>query len=241
MKNKKKIILGVVLGIILLFILLISYIVIQDLKIEYALKNELNELTTLVNEKDSLENIDKIKNKLTNYISKNEYLIVEKAYKDYLLDVLEDTEIVYQITNDEKMINILTIQNIQNDGKDFTNTNNYLTTTKQTLNTTIPHLISLFEIDTINSYIEDKELDSYYIEFFKTVSYNENTKDEFKETKENLQESLDTFNDLLDVYQEVINFLITNKDHYEIKDNLIYFDNQNLTDTYNQLTAKLSE
>lgn len=227
---RKKIV--IISFIIILSILTFSFKLFNDLKIESNLQNELNELTTLINNKN-LQNQEKIQEKLTTYISKNDYLIVEKAYKSYLLDIFQESLIIKDLLNDKRITTILTPENILND-IDFQESKNFLTKTKESLNTSIAKLINLLDENKRLSYL-DKDIGDYYLNFYKKISFNEN----FKKSKESLEKTLNTYNNIFSAYEEAINFLTENKNNYKIKDSLIYFKNKELNESYNNIISKL--
>lgn len=228
---RKKIV--IISFIIILSILTFSFKLFNDLKIESNLQNELNELTTLINNKN-LQNQEKIQEKLTTYISKNDYLIVEKAYKSYLLDIFQESLIIKDLLNDKRITTILTPENILND-IDFQESKNFLTKTKESLNTSIAKLINLLDENKRLSYL-DKDIGDYYLNFYKKISFNEN----FKKSKESLEKTLNTYNNIFSAYEEAINFLTENKNNYKIKDSLIYFKNKELNESYNNIISKLN-
>lgn len=235
MKNKTIILITVITS---FFILLIGYKVIKNYEVEKKLHVELKELTKLTNQVDIINNKYKIEKKLTNYICNNKYLIVEKAYKKYLLDIFNESIIVNEVLNDEKLKNVLTIENINKD-KEFIETISYLEETKIKFNTAIESLISLFSITKMMSYIENENLDKYYINLYEKICYDENTEEKFNKTKESLNLTLETYNNIFNVYDEAINFLIINESSYEIKDGLLYFENDELSNEYNSIVSKL--
>ena len=83
--KKKVLIIIVILAIIILG--LIAYFVVSDFMQEDKLKAELNELSQLSNAENI--DIDKINQKLDTIVTKDDYAIVERAFKDYLSDSLK--------------------------------------------------------------------------------------------------------------------------------------------------------
>ena len=79
---KKKIL--IVVGIILIaIVVIIATVVISDFKQEENLKNELEEISKLVNFENI--NMDEINEKLDRTVTKGNYEIIEKAGKQYLM------------------------------------------------------------------------------------------------------------------------------------------------------------
>ena len=73
-----------------------------------------------------------------------------------------------------------------------------------------------------------------------TLTFDEESDKIFKETREKLQTNLDDFNQIMNVYKDTINFLKNNKNNYVVKDNLIYFNSDDLLKQYNDLINGLN-
>lgn len=91
--------------------------------------------------------------------------------------------------------------------------------------------------DTILSYVENKNLDSYYIDFYKSLSFSSEA--EINKNKQEIEENIDSIIDMLNVYDEILDFLIENKDDWTIDGDYIVFSTDQLSDQYNDLLLKL--
>ena len=230
---KKKILIGV--GIILILIFgVIGYFVVSDLKQEEKLKNELDELNLLVDE----ENIDveKIKEMLNRTVTTGDYKIVETSFKTYLSDAFDSVFQMVDILNDDRLVSILTIENYQNDGPDFIETKAYITETKTKLEELKNSYYSYLTEDKAMSYIENKGLDSYYIDLYKDeyVGDIESAKED-----RSVENSINQIIELLDVSEEIINFLSANSDSWTIEDEVIIFNTEQLSNQYLELVNKI--
>ena len=123
-------------AIIIVLIVIIGVIAIgiglyNDFKQEGELISECKEIMDLSN----AENLDteKINEMLTRRISAGEYLQVEDALKEYLRARFQNVTRITEILNNEKLENILTIDNYKNDGPEFATTKEYIENTKQEL------------------------------------------------------------------------------------------------------------
>ena len=229
---KKKILIG--LGIVVLvLVVIIGYLVVTDLKQEDMLLEEASEITTLTNE-DPID-VDKVRDKLDNIITRGDYAVVERAFKDYLSDIIDNYEIIYNSLDDSKMVDLLSIDNYREDGKDFNETLEYLTTTQNELKTAVDNYVSLFEEDMIMSYIDDKGLDSYYVDFYRDILIGEISSLDIEEVEESINQVLD----LLQKEENIINFLVENKDNWEIQDDNIVFNDASLTSEYLRLVDEI--
>ena len=86
------------------------------------------------------------------------------------------------------------------------------------------------------SYINDKGLDSYYIDLYK----NEIVGDiESANDTSEVENSIDEIISILNKSEEVINFLVENKNNWKIENDTIVFNNNNLADQYDELISQL--
>ena len=232
---KKKIFIGI--GVVLaLIVITIGYFVVTDLNQESKLENELIEISDMVNE-DNVD-IDAVYERLNSTVTTGDYKVVEIAFKTYLKDNFDNTLKIAEILEDEQLVNILTPENYLNDGKDFIKTKEYITTTKTNLEKYKQSYIEFFTEEKAMSYINDKGLDDYYIDLYKD-SYVGDIENESSEDIKVVEESIDDIIEILNVSEEVINFLIENKDSWNIDDNNIVFSNDELSNKYDSLLDKL--
>lgn len=230
---KKKILIGVGLFLVLI-IGVIGYIVVTDLKQEEKLKDELEELNMLVNEENI--DIDKVKEMLNRTVTTGDYKVVEESFKEYLSDTFNSIFQMMDILNSDKLVSILTAENYQNDGPNFTETKAYITETKNKLEELKNSYYSFLTEEKAMSYIENKGLDSYYVDLYK---------DEYVGDMENVSEdktvedSVNQIIEILNVSEEVINFLSENSSSWHIEDNVIVFDTDELSNMYTELINKI--
>ena len=230
---KKKILIALLI-IIVLIIGVIAYFLISDLKQEEKLISEINELDNLVNAQEI--NIEQIKEKLNKIETRGDYATVEKAFKQYLSDNFDNIIKISEILNDEKLVNILTAKNYQEDGPDFITTKEYITNTRQELEERKLAYTEFFTEEKAMSYINDKGLDSYYIDLYK----NEIVDDiESANDTSEVENSIDEIISILNKSEEVINFLVENKNNWKIENDTIVFNNNNLADQYDELISQL--
>ena len=139
--------------------------------------------------------------------------------------------------NDETLINILTAENYLEDGPSFVNSKLYIKNTKEQLENNKIKILNQMDNDTILSYVENKNLDSYYIDFYKSLSFSSEA--EINKNKQEIEENIDSIIDMLNVYDEILDFLIENKDDWTIDGDYIVFSTDQLSDQYNDLLLKL--
>ena len=127
---KKKIIIAVVV-IVALIIGVLGYMVISDMGQEDKLKTELSEINDLANAETI--DMDEINKRLDRTVTTGDYAKVEEAFKSYLRDSFNNSIEIADLINDERITTLLTAENYKTDGKDFTESKNYILTTKQKL------------------------------------------------------------------------------------------------------------
>ena len=230
---KKKILIGV--GVLLVLIIgVIGYFVVSDLKQEEKLKNELDELNLLVNAENI--DVDKVKEMLNRTVTTGDYKVVETSFKEYLSDAFDSVFQIVDILNDDKLVSILTVENYQSDGPDFIETKAYISETKTKLEKLKNSYYSFLTEEKAMSYIENKGLDSYYTDLYKDEYVGD--MDAASEDR-TVEESINQIIELLDTSEEIINFLSTNSNSWQIEDGLIIFDTEQLSNQYLDLINKI--
>lgn len=227
--KKKSFIIGLIVSIIALLIIIpIAVFTTKDLIEEKKLNDEVNDIIKLINETPI--NIDSLNKKYNNYVSKSNYLKVEKASKNYLKDVSTTFKETDDILDDKKITTLLSIENYRNDGKDFNNTLSYLSELKTKVKTVKSKLKDLSNNEKIMSYIKVYNLDSYYNKLYKNLVTDKSL---------DFNKSMDDYDKLVSDVENLIVFLKDNKSDWEIQDDKIAFKTNELIDKYNDLLNKI--
>ena len=230
----KKKILIVLLIIIVIALVGVGYFVFTDMMQEDKLKTELSELNDLVN----AENIDMdaINEKLDRRITTGDYEKVEDAYKSYLRDNFDNSIQIANIINDEKITTLLTVENYESDGKDFTESKEYITNTRETLEECKAKYTEFLTEEKAMSYINDKGLDSYYTDLYKNEFIGDMSSASQDTT---VQNSIDEVITILNTSEEVLNLLSENQNSWEIEGEKIVFNSESLSNEYDELINSL--
>lgn len=231
MKKKIWITIAVIVAII---VGIIVYFAITDLNQEEKLRNELTEINELVNEENI--NMEEVNKRLDTIVTTGDYAVVEKAFKNYLSDNFDNIMKIVEILNDEKITQILTAENYKNDGPEFVETKAYILTSKQNLETYKQKYEEFFTEDKAMSYINDKNLDDYYVDLYKNEFVGD-IENDFKEDE--ISKSIDEIIEILDISEDVINLLSENKDSWKIEGDTIVFSTDSLSQEYNNLLDNL--
>ncbi len=231
----KKAIIGVIIAIVLVAIVGIGILVVNDFKQEDILRQEMLEFENLTR----AENIDfdKIDQKIREIKTTGDYGVLEKAMKDYLADVVNATVSIADVLNDEKIVNALTPENYMEDGPDFVQTKQFLEEAKGEIEKNKTEVLKLLSNEGAMSYIENKNLDQYYIDLYKEIALSEDTA--IEEDNAELEDSLNEVARILDIETHVINLLSENKNGWEIQDQNIVFNNETLQNQYNEYISQL--
>ena len=114
---KKKIIIGVSIGIVVVVIIGVSVFFLLNDKGESRLRQEAEKIAKM----DLLsEDVD------MNIKTKDEYGVIEQSIKEYINDYSKNLKEMQNLLNEEKMQKILSIENYKNDGPEFSDSTNYI-------------------------------------------------------------------------------------------------------------------
>ena len=225
---KKKIIIAVVV-IVALIIGVLGYMVISDMGQEDKLKTELSEINDLANAETI--DMDEINKRLDRTVTTGDYAKVEEAFKSYLRDNFDNSIEIADLINDERITILLTADNYKTDGKDFTESKNYISTTKQKLEECKEKYSEYMTKEKAMSYIEDKGLDSYYVDLYEQEYVGD--MDSAKDTT--VEDSIDEIISLLDTSEKVLNLLSNNQDTWNVEGDNIVFSNDSIRNQYDEL------
>ena len=230
----KKKVLIVLLIIIVIALVGVGYFVFTDMMQEDKLKTELSELNDLVNAENI--NMDAVNEKLDRRITTGDYEKVEDAYKSYLRDNFDNSIQIANILNDEKITTLLTVENYESDGKDFTESKEYITNTRETLEECKAKYTEFLTEEKAMSYINDKGLDSYYTDLYKNEFIGDMSSASQDTT---VQDSIDEVIGILNTTEEVLNLLSENQDSWKIDGENISFNSERLSNQYDELINSL--
>ena len=231
----KKVIIGVIIAIVLVAIVGIGILVVNDFRQEDILRQEMLEFENLTRAENI--DLDQMDQKIREIKTTGDYGVLEKAMKDYLADVVNATVGIADVLNDERIVNVLTPENYAEDGPDFVQTKQFLEEAKGKIEQYKTEVLTLLTNEGAMSYIENKNLDDYYIDLYKEIALSEDTA--IEEDNAELEASLDEAVKILDVETQVINFLSENKDGWEIQGENIVFNSEELQNQYDELVSQI--
>lgn len=217
---------------------LVAFLVIRNFMTDGKVQREIKEIYDLIyNSDEETYDLETIYTKLDDVVSNDGYAIVEIVAKDYLSDVFDKILELEDIINDEKMNNILTVPNYQEDGPNFTDTINYLDETKQKVLNLKASMLGDLEVNTIMSYIINEELEESYIDLYGSLEFAKEKN--INKNKENIESAVDSFVSQIEGMEKVLEFLSKNKNEWKINDDMIIFDDTSLSNEYNDMISSI--
>ena len=225
----KKILLG--FGILLVaLIAFFAYLVVEDLKQEDLLKQEIVNLSN----KDLTKDDFSIEVKTT-----GDYAYVEEAIKKYYKELSNNVKKLSQSLNNQEFIEILSPNTLAKERPNFTNSYKILEEARTSSVDSMNKIANLCEEKTIQSLIDKEKVDDYYYDLFIELMYTKEDLKEFQKLKEAMLTLSNDTNAFLEKIKEILDFLKANNSTWEISDNQIYFSTNELVDQYNTLYQDL--
>lgn len=231
----KKTIIWIIIAIVLVIVIGIGVLVVKDFKQEDILRQEMLEFENLT--RAETIDLDAIDQRIRELKTTGDYGVLEKAMKEYLADVVNVSVDIANILNDEKMTNILTPENYAEDGPDFVETKQFLQESTEKIEQYKNEVLELLTNEKAMSYIENKDLDQYYIDLYKEIALSEDTA--LDEDNAEIEKSLNEASQILKTETEIINFLSENKENWEVQGDNIVFNSEALTNQYNEYVSQL--
>ena len=231
----KKTIIWIIIAIVLVIVIGIGVLVVKDFKQEDILRQEMLEFENLT--RAETIDLDAIDQRIRELKTTGDYGVIEKAMKDYLADVVNVSVDIANILNDERMTNILTPANYAEDGPDFVETKQFLQESMEKIEQYKNEVLELLTNEKAMSYIENKNLDQYYIDLYKEIALSEDTA--LDEDNAEIENSLNEANQILETETQIINFLSENKGNWEVQEENTVFNSDALTNQYNEYVSQL--
>ncbi len=222
MSKKKKIFFSISFILLSMF-LLVGFIVIRDATLLNDLKKEVVNLSKLDITKDRY-NLD-IK-------TSGKYAVVEKAIKTYLDDYAVLLQDSMKIVNDPQLTSILSYDNYQNDGPEFTKSISFLEKEKTDFNNNMEKLVNNLDDENIKKYIHEYTDDEYYVDLYEELMFSASMKDDISETKSLLERTKVKVNQVMDTSMEVLKFLVQQKESWKLEEGEIRFQTNDLYNQY---------
>ncbi len=229
--NKKK---GIVLGVCAVVVVLVGYLV-------YFGYNKYQE-SLIFREGEKIGDMDVLEGEVdTKLYTSGDYQVVEKTMKDYIVEYVDVTREIVNRLSDEKFTNLLTYENVEQDGKEFTETLNYLNEQKTELQEGFDRVIAMSSDVEVMKAIEDKNIGTKYENLYREVMLDSSLSDALKDEQTTLIETRDDMMNFIDQYIEVFEFLKEHQNDYVLENGQILFQNESLLNQYQSYLNALQE
>lgn len=231
-ENKLNKVILTILLILVIFVVAIGIIyggrIINKAKLDRELEN-------LVSKDISSEDLSN-----TAPVTSGEFAVVEETVKEFFKEYADLRKQFMEKVNDSKLQSILTPENYEQDGPEFTESINYINTTKEEFNNIADELLNLLSTENIEARIQDENIGDYYKDLYKGYFIDNNDlSTTFQETYQDTVDDKTLMNNLYDNEIKILNFLTENKAHWEVLDNKLTFDDQELANTFNDMKSNL--
>lgn len=229
--NKKK---GIVSGVCAVVVVLVGYLV-------YFGYNKYQE-SLIFREGEKIGDMDVLEGEVdTKLYTSGDYQVVEKTMKDYIVEYVDVTREIVNRLSDEKFTNLLTYENVEQDGKEFTETLNYLNEQKTELQEGFDRVIAMSSDVEVMKAIEDKNIGTKYENLYREVMLDSSLSDALKDEQTTLIETRDDMMNFIDQYIEVFEFLKGHQNDYVLENGQILFQNESLLNQYQSYLNALQE
>lgn len=173
-------------------------------------------------------------------VTSGEFAVVEQTVKEFFKEYSDLRQQFMEKVNDSQLQSILTTENYEQDGPEFTESINYINTAKGEFNNIADELLHLLSTENIEARIKDKDIGDYYKDLYKGYFIDNNDlSTTFQETYQDTVDDKSLMNNLYDNEIKILNFLTENKAHWEVLDNKLTFDDQKLANTFNEMKGNL--
>ena len=214
-------------GVILSLIIIVGAIfLVRELNAEKILKEEVNKITNLDFTTDEIDMHIK---------TTKDYAVVEKTIKEFWNEYHTLAREIIELTNNDKLKNILSIENYELDGKEFVSTKEYITSTQEKIEENIQKIIELTSKESILNAIQGKGLSERYIELYNELMVDYDIEDDIAETVKELEDLQTHVDSVFAYYNKVIDFLVKNQNNWTINNEKLEFTSESLANQYNEL------
>jgi len=173
-------------------------------------------------------------------VTSGEFGVVEQKIKEYYDEYLDLRKGFMDKVNDEKLEEILKTENYNEDGPEFTESVNYLNTSKEEFNNIAENLLDLLSKENIVSRIENESIGDYYKDLYKGYFLEgDRLADTFEESYQDIKDVQSLMNNLYDNEIKILNFLTENAEHWEVLDDKLTFNDDALSEEYNNMKENL--
>lgn len=239
--KKKGVLIAIIIAVIVIVIAIgcIAVYIAKGFSQELAIKNQIQEIDQMTSDIQTI-NLEDFNKKTDTIVTTGNYAIVEQAVKQYIKDSINYTLEINSILQDDTMANLVTAENYQTDGPDFTETTRYITESKTKLEEAKNEFSNMFTEEKIMSYINGKTDNQKFIDLYKEVAIGNQSELIPQEELDTVNSSLDAIINILNIEQEMIDLLKNNSGKWQVQNDMVMFDSNDLLIKYNALVGRLN-
>ena len=167
------------------------------------------------------------------------YAVVEETLKSYMNEIITETQELIKSLDEDKIMNLVSIDNIKEDGPDFTNSKAEIANMRESIDIYVSRMEENTKEDNLLSRIDDKNVSQYYKELYKQLAIDEESGASMKASIEELKTAQEEAKTALDDLESLFNFLSENKGEWQVEGDQIVFTTQSAYDEYTSLMSTL--
>lgn len=194
----------------------------------------------LSRETDKIGNLDILNDKVdTKIYTSGDYAIVEKTMKDYISDYGKVSQQVIALVDDDTLKNLLTVERIEQDGKEFNETLTYLNQKKTDIETVMNQMIAMTSDQEIMNAIKKTNVPVSYQNLYRKMMLDSDIAGALKQEQNDLIDTKEKTIAFIDDYIKIFEFLKANDSSYMVSNGQILFQNESLYQQYQTLVNNL--
>ena len=194
----------------------------------------------LSRETDKIGNLDILNDKVdTKIYTSGDYAIVEKTMKDYISDYGKVSQQVIALVDDDTLKNLLTVERIEQDGKEFNETLTYLNQKKTDIETVMNQMIAMTSDQEIMNAIKKTNVPVSYQNLYRKMMLDSDIAGALKQEQNDLIDTREKTIAFIDDYIKIFEFLKANDSSYMVSNGQILFQNESLYQQYQTLVNNL--
>ncbi len=194
----------------------------------------------LSRETDKIGNLDMLKDQVDMKIyTTGDYAVVEKTMKNYIADYGKISQQVITLIDDDTLKNLLTVERIEQDGKEFHDTLTYLQKKKTDIEKVMNQMITMTSDQEIMNAIKKEKVSVSYQNLYRKMMLDSDIASALKQEQNNLIDTKEKTIAFIDDYIKIFEFLKENGSSYMVSDGQILFQNESLYQQYQSLVNSL--
>ena len=204
---------------------------------ETKIKEEIKEIMKYINTSNYTDQ------KLTeilerSVVKKGDYNEVETSIKNYYKDLANDLSNLQFLLSEDNFVNYLSADNLKEDQPNFIKSKANLVNSASQIEEVYQNINTrTTDINTKRYYIADKQVKTYYKDFYLSLIEDNITEEFTKRIKSEKNSGIEKTK----TYNQVLDFLIANEGHWNLNQDIIVFDETTLYEEYLNITKSLKE